>query len=207
MLKKLQAFCIIFIRLNFAFWRFQFGWKEASTIGSNLRRAYSRGILILNFYLIFFLVFTSVEEFERVSLILKLISICLVAFGVFYFICNIVAVVFMQDGQFIINPYRLFSDLINSTVFTVISFSFIFRIFGIVSPDGSSDQINFIDYIYFSAVTFSTLGYGDFRPAEGAARLFAGLEALIGNLHLGFLVGTAFLAANYWQHKSGENKE
>ncbi len=34
--------------------------------------------------------------------------------------------------------------------------------------------------LYFSAVTFTTLGYGDLAPASGPGRFFAGLEALIG---------------------------
>jgi hypothetical protein len=34
--------------------------------------------------------------------------------------------------------------------------------------------------LYFSVVTFTTLGYGDFQPAVGLSRFFASLEAIIG---------------------------
>ncbi|MDP7162721.1 MAG: potassium channel family protein [Phycisphaerae bacterium] len=34
--------------------------------------------------------------------------------------------------------------------------------------------------IYFSTVTFTTLGYGDFRPKPGFFRLLAGTEAFLG---------------------------
>jgi hypothetical protein len=45
---------------------------------------------------------------------------------------------------------------------------------------------------YFSIVTWTTLGYGDYQPAP-ALRLLAGLEALLGYIFLGLIVG---LAAN-----------
>ena len=40
------------------------------------------------------------------------------------------------------------------------------------------------DRLYFSFVTLTTTGYGDFAPAVGAARALAVLEALIGQLYL-----------------------
>ena len=43
------------------------------------------------------------------------------------------------------------------------------------------------DSLYFSVVTFTTLGYGDFIPTE-FLRLFAAGEALFGAITLGFLV-------------------
>jgi hypothetical protein len=38
--------------------------------------------------------------------------------------------------------------------------------------------------LYFSYVTLTTLGYGDFAPAHTAARTFAVVEALVGQLYL-----------------------
>lgn len=43
---------------------------------------------------------------------------------------------------------------------------------------------------YFSVVTFTTLGFGDFQP-HAAMRLLAAQEALFGYVFLGFLVGAA----------------
>ena len=43
------------------------------------------------------------------------------------------------------------------------------------------------DYIYFSVVTFTTLGYGDITPAE-SARFFAVLQALSGFLFVPLLI-------------------
>lgn len=42
--------------------------------------------------------------------------------------------------------------------------------------------------LYFSAVTFTTLGYGDIQPATPAAQFLASVESLIGALLMAFLV-------------------
>lgn len=59
-----------------------------------------------------------------------------------------------------------------------------------------NDQIGFsngeahgpIDCLYFSMVTFSTLGYGDVLPKSSLARLLCGSEALIGAFTMGLVV-------------------
>lgn len=64
-----------------------------------------------------------------------------------------------------------------------------YAVFGIVPSDSvvqslSTPNIDFLkvslDAMYFSIVTFSTLGYGDFTPALGMSRLIANLESLGG---------------------------
>ncbi len=42
--------------------------------------------------------------------------------------------------------------------------------------------------IYYSFVTLSTLGYGDITPVAPAARVFAWLEAVVGQLYLAVLI-------------------
>ena len=42
--------------------------------------------------------------------------------------------------------------------------------------------------LYFSLVTFTTLGYGDIVPVSGAARVFAGFEAIVGQLYVAIIV-------------------
>ena len=44
---------------------------------------------------------------------------------------------------------------------------------------GGSTRGDFFDAMYFSVVTFTSLGYGDIRPV-GSARLLAGIESLLG---------------------------
>ena len=46
-----------------------------------------------------------------------------------------------------------------------------------------------IDSIYFSAITFTTLGYGDITPADDYAKIICSAEALLGGLSIGLLIG------------------
>lgn len=48
----------------------------------------------------------------------------------------------------------------------------------------------FLTSLYFSVVTFTTLGYGDFQPATPAAQFFAGVESLVGSLLMALFVFT-----------------
>ena len=41
-----------------------------------------------------------------------------------------------------------------------------------------------VDYLYFSFVTITTTGYGDFTAASGVGRMTAVLEAIFGQLYL-----------------------
>ena len=43
-------------------------------------------------------------------------------------------------------------------------------------------------FIYFSFATLTTLGYGDITPASSFARMFAWMEAVVGQLYIAILV-------------------
>ncbi len=49
---------------------------------------------------------------------------------------------------------------------------------------------NIPDSLYFSLITFTTLGYGDFRPLEGWGRILAGSEAFVGAFMMALFVYT-----------------
>ena len=53
-------------------------------------------------------------------------------------------------------------------------------------------RLGFWESFYVSVVTFTTLGYGDFAPADVLARTLHGFEAVFGALFLGLLAATAF---------------
>ncbi len=44
------------------------------------------------------------------------------------------------------------------------------------------------DYLYFSIVTFTTLGYGDITPLTGIQKFFCGIEVFLGYIQLGLFV-------------------
>lgn len=51
--------------------------------------------------------------------------------------------------------------------------------------DGSASKFNqFPEFMYFSVITQTTVGYGDFVPATGGGRAFASAQALMGQLYL-----------------------
>ena len=122
---------------------------------------------------------------------------CLMAVWLFYQI--VLVALFKISDAFSINPLRLIRDILISGWFSICAFGFLFRQWGI---DGPTTEISAkpIDFYYFSAVTFSTLGYGDFRPSE-AMRIPAALEAIFGNLHLGMLAGGIFLLVSIFSNR------
>jgi hypothetical protein len=63
---------------------------------------------------------------------------------------------------------------------------------------GQAGPLHFSRCLYFSAETYTTLGYGDVLP-HGDLRLLAGLEALNGMLLIGWTASYTFLSMErYW---------
>ena len=60
------------------------------------------------------------------------------------------------------------------------------------------------DYIYFSIVTFTTLGYGDISP-KGWARLFAVLQAISGFLFVPLLISQLWSASKDAENEKKQN--
>ena len=60
--------------------------------------------------------------------------------------------------------------------------------------------LHFLDAIYLSAITYSTVGYGDLAPL-GPIRFLAGTEALVGFVMITWSASFTFLEMQrYWQH-------
>jgi len=61
------------------------------------------------------------------------------------------------------------------------------------SPKGFLNQeLSFINAIYFSVVTITTLGYGDILPKSDAIQLVISVQALLGLVILGLLINAAW---------------
>jgi hypothetical protein len=69
---------------------------------------------------------------------------------------------------------------------------------------GGQTASGFEDSVYFSAVTYTSLGLGDYYPTRGL-RLIAGVEALNGLLLIGWSASFTYLAMEkYWpMHRRG----
>jgi hypothetical protein len=69
---------------------------------------------------------------------------------------------------------------------------------------GGSRAVNFADYLFFSAETFSTLGIGDIFPL-GMMRLISSLESLNGIVLIGWSTSFTYLTmSHYWSGNSLE---
>ena len=71
---------------------------------------------------------------------------------------------------------------------------------------GGGRAVSFLDYLYFSVETYTSLGYGDIYPT-GALRLLAGIECLDGLLLLGWSASFTFLQMQrYWDRHAPRAK-
>jgi len=163
------------------------GKKESSTTDSNNRRFISR-LGTLAIFIMAILIVLGVK-FDGPIFWMPYIFVLL---SVIFFIFIVLVIPFMSNKNFMPNASRLFIDGIISIFLSIFAFAHLYQTLGLNPPDGQCGFTGW-DTVYFSAVTFSTLGFGDFSPSTNS-RIFAAFQAIIGNLHLGIIVGSAFLA-------------
>lgn len=174
------------------------GWKMLSAdpkhdpilkqVKSNLRRLFSRiTFLSICIFLLWAL------RYQKMASVNMVQAILILTWGICFFSYVVVRTPFRSGMKS--NAARLLADTILSSAYFVCAFSLIYSVLGInwssvVEPDRAFD---ILDNLYFSAVTFSTLGYGDIQPVR-ASQGYAAIEAILGNLHLGMIVGATFVA-------------
>jgi Uncharacterized low-complexity proteins len=90
-------------------------------------------------------------------------------------------------------PHRI----VISSLLTILGFALFFGATnGIQSPAYPGDALSWSDYLYYSTVTFTTVGYGDVIPkATSLFRLMAATEAFLGVFLTGLFIFT--LARKY----------
>lgn len=95
-----------------------------------------------------------------------------------------------------------FAHIVNIWLFGIVYYAL--HYFGLGTLSGASIEhghyaLNFFGCLYFSAVTYSTLGLGDITP-EGALRMITGVEALAGIIMIGWTVSFTYLAMQkFWE--------
>ena len=63
---------------------------------------------------------------------------------------------------------------------------------------GGMLEFHFVDYLYFSTSTYTSLGYGDIYPI-GGLRLLAAIEAIVGLLMIGWSASFTYLTMEkFW---------
>ncbi len=172
------------------------GSKEPGLRGSDRRRMLSRATLVA-MGLILALAARTIP-LKTPPIYVEIFAWIAIVWAVWFFFVNVVWVTLNARPEFQPNGQRLAIDALLSGCNWIISCAFFFVIHGIEKEGETPDLI---DHLYFSAVTFSTLGYGDFQPAK-EARPLAAIEAVVGNLHLGVLVAAAFLVASSYKSDS-----
>ena len=100
-----------------------------------------------------------------------------------------------NSGQKIEELYKEYVWVFITALINIFLFSTIYYLFGINSGQDIIKN-DWVTSIYFSIVTWTTLGYGDLAPVYNL-RLVASFEAFIGYLYMALLVG---LLLNIGQH-------
>ena len=73
------------------------------------------------------------------------------------------------------------------------------------SINGLSAESTLGDTLYYSAITITTLGYGDISPVSDNARMLASAEAIIGQLYIAVLL--AKLVATHISGRAGSDSQ
>lgn len=74
-------------------------------------------------------------------------------------------------------------------------FACFYMLFGVIEDSNHQAISSLWQNIYFSAVTFTTLGYGNLVPANTAGEVIAAIEAMVGFAAFALLIGIASAAA------------
>lgn len=93
-----------------------------------------------------------------------------------------------------------FEKMVLCIAIAILAFANICRFEGLLSTEGQISNSP-TDALYFSIVTWTTLGYGDFRPAENI-RIWAALEALLGTIFLPLLFAGIIFILNKENEKN-----
>jgi hypothetical protein len=94
------------------------------------------------------------------------------------------------------------------SVYVLIGLTFAYLFVGVHRATGSfftqSGSHSPADFVYFSFITMTTVGYGDLTPATGLARVLSLLEAMLGQVFL--VTAVALLVSLYGQHTRGPDE-
>lgn len=89
----------------------------------------------------------------------------------------------------------------------LLAFSAVYYEIGTVDTTMKGNPItqDFWACCYFSVITFTSTGFGDFRP-QGIGRVLASVQALIGYLVLGIMASTSMSVIQWTAKGSGKNR-
>jgi len=103
---------------------------------------------------------------------------------------------------FIVVAGAFFGHILNIWIFGIVYY--LLHIAGMGTFIGTAIErgeykLDIFGCIYFSAVTYTTVGFGDITP-EGSLRMITGVEALTGFMLVGWTISFTYLAMErFWQ--------
>lgn len=156
--------------------------------GTNAVSQQRRGVLIASLLALPMLFSTWLAYFVNSSSL----QVAGTVFGLLFFSFVIIAIL-----RFILEQYHITLDVIFGAVVVYllvgVLWSLIYSLLELLHPGSfnfakSQLQDSRFSLVYFSFVTLTTLGYGDFTPATPTAGSVAVLEAIIGQIYLAVLV-------------------
>ena len=106
----------------------------------------------------------------------------------FYLLVSRMMSLFSEGG----NVWLELSLAIGNVLLLMTAYAAVYTQFGIVNLRGSENEVtkDFWQCAYYSVVTFTSLGYGDYVP-QGLGKVMACLEALTGYLVLGIVASSS----------------
>jgi hypothetical protein len=81
-------------------------------------------------------------------------------------------------------------------------FAIVYYVLSIETDSGFSDELRrqFLDYLYFSTETYTSLGFGEMQLLTHDLRLLAGAEAMIGLILIAWTASfNYFMMERYWR--------
>ncbi len=137
-----------------------------------------------------------VSQFQDVNVILEIISLVYT----FFF-----AYIFYEVFRFLLRPDDFNTDVLSAAgcgyLLLIEIFAFLFQFLFYSNPDCLSNITTnslaetFIDLVYFTTISFSTIGYGDITPTTHYTKLLSSLLGLIGQFYT--VVLTGILVSNF----------
>jgi hypothetical protein len=126
---------------------------------------------------------------------------------ILYAVMDVVAVIWTSLSVYYRKTETVLTVLLKTggSVFGFITtFALLYTVNGLFATRCSPEQSGCLDVLYregplslyFSTITLTTVGYGDFIPATSLGRFFAAIEALIGYVLLGLFLATLTKVAN-----------
>ena len=102
---------------------------------------------------------------------------------------------------------RAVEAVVESVVAFVLLFALLYLSISTSDPSMFSEPLNRIDALYFTASTFSTVGFGDIVATSSLTRGLVSLQMIVGLGVLGMIAKLAFRAAKHGLNSAGRGAE